>query len=224
MLLIKAVIFDVDGTLVDTLDIMAEAAEIVAKEFGLTGNIREIKNFVGMKPEDIIREFFKVKDEEKIQKIKKRWAEEALRLVADEKKARLFPGVIETLKWLKANGIKTAVGSSLLTHMIEKIGEAYGFLKYIDEYVGSDQVKNGKPDPETFLKAAEKLGVKPSEAIVIGDTHYDIIAGKKGGFKTILFDPIDRYNNVSLEVAPDFKVKTYQEIKAILEKLIGDTQ
>ncbi|MGQ4892021.1 MAG: HAD family hydrolase [Candidatus Njordarchaeia archaeon] len=218
--MLKAVIFDVDGTLVDTLETMARAAKNIGERLNLKGNFKNLKFLVGMKPEDIIEVIFDVHEADKIQLIKKEWSEEALRLVVDRGEAKLFPKVIETLQWIKEKGLKIGVGSSLLSHMIKKIGEAYGFLKYVDAYVGSDEVKNGKPDPETFLRVAEKLHVDPSHAIVVGDTHFDIIAGHKGGFKTILFDPVDRYKDEKMEVEPDYKIKTYDELKKIISSLI----
>ena len=218
--MIKAVIYDVDGTLVDTLELMAMAAKNIAVDLGLKGDFEKIPDMVGLHPEEIIKVIFRVSETEKVKFIKEKWAEEALRLVVDEKKARLFPGVMETLNWLKANGFKIGLGSSLMSHMIKAIGEAYGFIDYVDAYVGSDQVERGKPDPETFLRAAELLDVSPTNTIVVGDTMFDIIAGRRGGFLTVLYDPYKRLDLDTFETRPkQYIIRQHMELIDIIKYL-----
>ncbi|MCD6491002.1 MAG: HAD family hydrolase [Candidatus Njordarchaeia archaeon] len=216
---IRGVIFDIDGTLVDSLELMALAADNIAKSMNIEINIKKIPNLVGKKPEAIIEEIFDVHKKSLILKIKELWAEEASRLVIEEKRAKLFPNVLKVLSWLKNHGYKVGLGSSLTRDLIEGIADAYGFRKYIDAYVGSDEIKEGKPAPDTFLEVAKRLEIKPKEAIVVGDTEYDVLAGHEGGFLTVLFDPNTQKKPNQWNTKPDFIIRDLIEIIDIIQKL-----
>jgi len=217
-MIIKAIIFDVDGTLIDSLDVMTEAAKKVAKEFNLRGDIEKVREMVGLKPENVIRQIFGLSDDKEIQNFKRRWSEEALIMLIDQGKGKLFPDTLKVMQTLKNKGYKIGLGSSLLRHMIENIAKAYGFFEYVDAYVGSDEVERGKPEPDTFLEVARRLNVSPNEAIVVGDTLYDIIAGLKGGFLTVLVDYYDRYNPKEIGKKPHYYIKSLSELMQILEE------
>lgn len=97
-----------------------------------------------------------------------------------------FPGVVDGIKRLRELGLRIAIASSTSRDTIEAVIRRIGIHSYIDAYVGSDEVVKRKPDPEMFLKAMERIGVKSSEAVVVGDTRYDMIPANKIGAVSIL--------------------------------------
>ncbi len=97
----------------------------------------------------------------------------------------LLPGVQSLLDALRAEGIGCVVGSSTPRKNLEVAIEALGLDGYFSALTASEDVDRGKPDPEVFLKAAQKLGLPPARCIVIEDTAHGLEAGLKGGMKTL---------------------------------------
>ena len=86
------------------------------------------------------------------------------------------PGVRELLSFLKENNVKTALASSTKVETVTNQLRDAKILDYFDVVIGGDMVKNSKPNPEIFLKAAEKLGIDPKEAYIIEDSFNGIKA------------------------------------------------
>ena len=97
-----------------------------------------------------------------------------------------MPFIEELLIYLKDNNYKVAVASSSNMNYIVNNMEKTGLVKYIDELASGAEVKNGKPAPDVFLLAAERLGVKPEECIVLEDSKAGVIAGSTAGAKVIM--------------------------------------
>ncbi len=98
---------------------------------------------------------------------------------------RTTPGLRTFLKRLKKKGIKTAIASSGNKETMSELLTRLNLDAWFCVLVGSQDVKNRKPDPEVFLKAAERLGVKPEECIVIEDAPLGIEAGRRAGMRVI---------------------------------------
>ncbi|EKD85113.1 MAG: HAD family hydrolase [uncultured bacterium] len=92
-----------------------------------------------------------------------------------------LPGLIGLLKNLQDNGYKTAIASGSTKEEIEMVIKRLGIAPYIEIYISADQVQKGKPAPDIFLKAAEKLGVKPNECLVLEDAPKGVQAAKSAG-------------------------------------------
>ena len=95
----------------------------------------------------------------------------------------ILDGVMKNLAELKANGIKIAIGSSSKNTPI--ILRQIGLDGYFDAVSDGNNIKNSKPDPEVFVKAADMLGVPTEECLVVEDADAGIIAGRAGGMKTL---------------------------------------
>ena len=150
---IKAVLFDMDGLMVDTESLSTEAFINSAKAQGY--------NIDGKKLVDDHYEYI----------------ENVLYTVGPEK----MPYVEELLKYLRENNYKIAVASSSDTADIKNNLEKTKLEKYIDEIASGAEVENGKPAPDVFLLAAKRLGVDPKDCLILEDSKAGIKAGKASG-------------------------------------------
>ena len=186
--MVKAIIFDVDGTLLDTERIYMEAWRKAGRMFGVSINedvllrTRAIPSSVGRKifEESLGPDF----DYDKVQPERVRIAEELIaRTPAD---ALCLPGVRNVLRKLKEYGVPMAVASSTSKQKTVAHLAHAGLLHYFGAIVGGDMVERGKPNPDIFWKAADGLGMAYEHCLVVGDTPADVNAATAAGMPVIL--------------------------------------
>ena len=179
---IKAVIFDLDGTVVDSMW-MWEAIDIeYLGRYGIPLPPDLQKRISGMSFRDtavFFKETFGIPDS--LEKIKSDWNEMAMDKYCHE--VPLKPGVLDFLKKLKERGIKTGIATSNSKELAMAVLEALGLMPYFDEIHMSCEVKTGKPAPDIYLLVAECLGVTPEQCLVFEDISEGIQAGKAAGMK-----------------------------------------
>jgi HAD superfamily hydrolase (TIGR01509 family) len=122
-------------------------------------------------------------------------------------------GVVETLSTLQRRGIKMAVATSTDRSRAEDKLIRTGLMKYFDELVYGDDIENGKPFPDIYLKACEKLGVAPEKAVAVEDSINGIISASDAGLYPVMVVDLIEPNEVTRERAK----KTYWNIYDILE-------
>ena len=181
--MLKAVIFDLDGVLVSTDEMHFKAWSRLAEEIGITtftkeDNIRQ-RGVSRMASLEIVLEKSdkSYTDEEKAELADRKnsnYCEMLKTLTPDD----VLDGALDFLKLLKANNIKTAVGSASKNAPV--ILEKTGLIEYLDAISCGLDVTKSKPDPEVFLKAAEKLGIEPKDCLVVEDAHAGVLAAKNG--------------------------------------------
>ncbi len=202
--MIKAVLFDVDGVLVDSLTANRKFVNDLLKEQGKKElNEKEFFAIRFMTIKQVIETFCPELKEKEINRIRKKWSYEYKNYL---KLTVLNNGAKEILKELKekvklgiiTNRSKTSV---LMHHKI---------INFFDSIITSSDVKNPKPSPEGILKALKELKIKPEEAIFIGDAETDIKAGNSAGVKTL-----------SYKIKLDDKTKKINSFKEI-KKFFGD--
>ena len=196
-------IFDWDGVIVDSSSHHEESWERLAKENGFTLPEGHFKKGFGMKNEFIIPNVLNWSDRpEEIRQLSLR-KEELYREILLEWGIRPLPGVTEWLGELKQRGIGCAIGSSTHRLNIDTILNMLGFKDWFKAIVTAEDVSHGKPDPEVFLKAAERLGLDPSDCVVFEDALVGIEAGHRGGMKVVAVattHPIEALNGADLAV------------------------
>ena len=111
----------------------------------------------------------------------------------------IYPNVIETLKVLKSQGIILTIASSRSHASLAEYVESRGLSSLISYILGADDVNKGKPDPEPVKRTLQRFGINPEEAIVVGDTSFDIQMGRKAGTRTCGVT----YGNGSMESLSD---------------------
>jgi len=179
---IKLIIFDLDGTLVDTSGDITNALNYALKPYGLRD--LTVEDTIKMVGEGITRLIEKLLENERIQMrdtVIKRFLDYYSEHLVDF--STLYPYVRETLE--KLNDYKKAVISNKREYLSTRLLDKLDLLKYFDLVVGSDTTSERKPSAIPVIYVFTKLGVNPDESIIVGDSNYDIEAGKKAGLKTV---------------------------------------
>ena len=180
---IKNIIFDFDGTLADTLEVILATMRELTKEFNLPElSDDECKSVIGIKLEEAPKALWgeKAMSEEEFVDVYRR----IFFHLKDKVEIRCFPGVEETLHELYTKGVNMAIASSRSRASLEEYLERLGIRKYFTMLVGGDEVKEGKPAPETVERILSTMDWKANETMTVGDMAVDILMGKGAGTAT----------------------------------------
>jgi HAD superfamily hydrolase (TIGR01509 family) len=181
---LRGVLFDVDGTLLDSNDAHAASWVDVLIEFGYAVPFREVRPLVGMGSDKLIPSLIGLEraesDGEKIAERKNGIFEE--RYLAHLKPT---PGARALLKRFLAEGLVLVVATSAGEEEMKGLLRQAGIEDLVHETTSSGEVDNSKPDPDVIGAAIKKSKLKPSELVMLGDTPYDIEAAAKADIATI---------------------------------------
>lgn len=175
------VIFDMDGTLLDTQRIYVDAWDLAGEHQGLPNLGRHIAFVCGMNEigwGNFLAERYPSLDLPTFKR-------EVVDYVTAHLEVKFMPGAQETLDFLKQEGVPIAVASGTDTPTVRAHMEHLNAAHYFDAFIGGEQVQNGKPAPDIFLKAAEALGYAPEDCFVVEDSANGIRAGYAAGMKCI---------------------------------------
>ncbi|MBI4894596.1 MAG: HAD family phosphatase [Candidatus Aenigmarchaeota archaeon] len=175
---VKGFLFDFDETVVySNMDHVRSYID-AGKRFGLRITKRQILERFGKSAINILTEMFPEMTDEEIIKMRD-LKEKIYRQIISKKDIQTIAGTEELLKFLRRNNVKCAIVSSASIKNI-KIGLRENKLtRYFQAIVGVENSKRHKPNPDPVLKAAKMLGLKPKDCVMIGDSKYDVIAGKR---------------------------------------------
>ena len=192
--MIKCLIFDCDGTLVDSEYLCNLGLEIKLKDYGIESSANAMmEKYRGGKLAEILQS---IEKEHNI-KLKENFVSEYRELVDKlfEKELNPCEGVSE---FLNENTLPVCVASSGPIKKINNALKTTDLKKYFDNNIFSSyEINSWKPDPDIFLYAAEKMGMNPDECLVIEDSMKGIESGLAAGMKTILYDPMNLFNDVN---------------------------
>lgn len=207
-------IFDFDGTLMDTSGVILSTIKATIKQMNLPEKTEEeCRSIIGIRTDeagkylypdlDISNKEFAAVFRENYERLKK------------DAHEKTFPGVMETLEKLRADGYHMAIASSRRLSSLNDYLAGLGIWNWFDMVVGADSVTRGKPDPEPVLTVLNALGWDAENTLVTGDADVDIMMGNAAGCKTCAVT----YGNgsiTSLEAAkPDYIINDFSEILSI---------
>ena len=183
--MIKAIIFDLDGTLVDSVDYHAQAWVKAFKEYGYDIPFEKVRQEIGKDSKFLIEDLLPA---EEAQKHKSDLADYHDKYYQDNflEKVQPFPQVKELFEAIKKDGIKTILASSAKKEMVEHYKKLLDIKDLVDGATSTDDVDKSKPEPQIFQSALEKLSdLSTEEVIAVGDSPYDAIAAAKISLRTI---------------------------------------
>ena len=188
-----AVIFDMDGTLVDSMWMWKEIDIEYLKRYGVTA-LEDPKQIAIVKKEiegmsftetaTYFKETFHIADS--VEKIKQDWNEMAYEIYCT--KVPYKKGALEFLKDCKTHGKKLGVATSNSRELVDAVGKILHFDEYFDCIMTSCEARRGKPAPDVYLAVAERLGVEPSRCLVFEDIPAGIKAGNAAGMTVIAIE------------------------------------
>jgi len=209
---IKAAIFDLDGTLIDSMRVWGKIDEDYFKNRNmvLPSNLKSQIEHLSF---DDTAQYFKTNFGilDTIEEIKKEWIDFAY--VEYLNNVKLKPGVVEFLSLLKTLNIKIGLATSSSTALLEAVLQANGIYHFFDSITLTDEVSRGKSFPDVYLLAAEKLGVTPAECIVFEDILPAVKGAKAAGMKVIgVYDDFSKLDRDDIINHADMYIIEYHEI------------
>jgi len=184
--MIKAVIFDLDGTIIETESITSKSYEEMVKSYGKIPipNEHGLIQTPGLRGDDawkLLKEKYGIEEDTEVLRTKRR------KIYIDMLKGNIepLPGVVSFVKLLKKKGVKIALATGSAPHVIDLILSELQIQEYFNVIVNGKEVKRGKPDPECYTKASEKLGIEPQNCLVVEDAQFGTMAAKAAGMKVI---------------------------------------
>ncbi|MCE9534436.1 MAG: HAD family phosphatase [Planctomycetes bacterium] len=208
-----AVIWDVDGTLVDTAELHFDAWVKLAAEINKPFTHADFAATFGRRNPEIIRFLFgEHQTDAAIAELGDR-KEQYYRSEA-AKGVYLLPGVQAMLEAFAGRGISQAIGSSAPRGNLELILDLTNSRRFFEGIVAMEDTQRGKPDPQVFLKAAEKLNAKPANCIVFEDAVAGVQAAKAGGMQCVAVRFVGHHTEEALRQAgADLVVSTLETVK-----------
>lgn len=206
--MLKGLIFDVDGTLVDNSALHTEAFRILLEKYGSERRFDE--SWFARRNEDIMKGLCPEAE------AKYGWEK-----LSDEKECiyreqfgdriKPVPGIRALVTQARKEGLKCCVGSSAPRQNVEFHLDICGIREYMEGWLSMEDVKIGKPNPEVYLKCCRMLGLDPSECIVFEDAKAGIEAGKAAGCKVVAVDTVNSGKDAGKYADADLVVKDFTE-------------
>jgi beta-phosphoglucomutase len=207
-------IWDMDGTLVDTAQLHFLAWEALLREEGRPFTREEFAATFGQRNPEIFRYLYGDRlSEERIARLSER--KEEIYRAAAQTGIELLPGTRHMLEELHKAGFVQAIGSSAPRANLDLILRLTGIERFFPVVVSMEDTQRGKPDPQVFLVAAERLGVEPGHCVVIEDAVAGVQAARAGGMKCIAVRFVGHHPEDRLRQAgADLIVHSLEEVSA----------
>ncbi|MEF9933910.1 MAG: pyrophosphatase PpaX [Clostridium sp.] len=211
---IKGILFDLDGTLLDTNTLILESFKHTLKShLNIEVEDREIINSFG----------------EPLHVTLERYSKEEVKVMLDiyrefnirnhDSMTKIFEGVESTLKLLKEGGFKLSIVTSKRAEVAIRGLELFNIKNYFDVIITPECTEKHKPNPEPIIEACRIIGVNPSECIMVGDSKYDMLCGERAGAYTCLVSYTAIDINSFDGINPNFKINKLDEILDIVHSI-----
>jgi len=215
---LKAVIFDMDGVLIDSEPLHFEVDQMVLRKLNINESKSYLERFVGYTNcamWQIIQNEYSI--EKTIDELIELQMTTKLHFL-EKSDYKAIDGIKELLEEIRLNKIPMGIASSSPRVFIEAVINKIGISQYFDNWISGEEVEKSKPEPDVFLKISELLGVNPDKCIVIEDSKSGTIAAKKAGMKCIGYKNINSGNqdlsiaDLIIDRIPEINVHTMKEL------------
>lgn len=210
--MIKVILFDLDGTLIDTEKFTISSKIIEGKKYGFDVKRKDVLLSLGMSKENSKRHFISIYGDDFPVEI---LAKERFNYIVRDMKAhgiKLRPYVKKIIKYCKTNNIMIGICTSTTSEKIEEYKKYGDLFTHFDFIVTGDQIVNGKPSPDIFLKGLELSGFKKDEALIIEDNNVGVEAGLNSGIEVIMIPDLVRPQGRTLTQ----RVKVYKNLNEVI--------
>lgn len=219
--MLKGVLFDMDGVLVNNLEVHREAFAEFFRRYGVERTFDELNRVFGKGNDDIMGELMPREVVERVGIRELGYEKEAIYREIYAPRITPQPGLKTFLAACEEHGLRCAVGSSGYMANVDFVLDRCDIRRYFEATVAGDQVTRCKPDPEIYLTAAAKLGLEPCECIVFEDAEAGIEAAQRAGIKVVAL--ATTFSREFLEgthpdmIIDDFRDVTIADIRALVE-------
>lgn len=211
--MIKGAIFDLDGTLIDSMDYHHRAYLEALKGLGIRLSKKEFIKLVGIPARGILKII--LQKHHRLDLLDDVYMTKYIIAAKNIKLIKLNSNIRPLLKWLKSKKIKMALATSSDKKFAHQVLKNNRIEKYFQVILGWQDAVHPKPSPDIFLEAQNRLGLRKSECLVIEDAEIGILAGKRSGIKTIALVGTNTYSTLK-KMRPDYIIKNALEIKKLI--------
>lgn len=211
----EAVIFDMDGVILDSETLVFHCWNVVAEKYGVKDVEKVCTECLGVNAIETKEKFLEHYGRKfPYDEYKKEMAALFHRIAADGGLA-LKPGVVELLSFLKEQNYKIALASSTRRAVVEMELTAAGVIDYFDELICGDMVEKSKPEPDIYLKAAQKINIVPEKCYAIEDSYNGIRSAYRAGMDVIMVPDMLPPTKEIEEICCDVLKTLYEVIEKI---------
>lgn len=208
---ITTILFDLDGTLIDTNDLIIQSfLHTLEKYYPSKYKRADVLPFIG----PTLTETFSSMDESKVEEMIQTYR--TFNLSNHDLLVKEYEGVFETVQTLKEKGFKIGIVTSKISDVVMKGLTLTKLDQFFDVVVALDHVEKAKPDPGPIFMALEKLHSVPEETIMVGDNHHDVLAGKNAGVKTAAVAWSVKGRDYLLGYKPDYLLENMRDLLPIV--------
>ena len=216
---IKAVIFDMDGVLIDSEPLWRKAMIEGFASIGVLITEEDCKKTTGNRLKEVVEYWFEKLDilDFLPTEIEHRIINMLVKLINNEGKA--ISGVIEVINFCNNKNIKIGLATSSSNQLMEAVLEKLNLKNTFKSSISAENMEYGKPHPEVFLNCASQLQISPLECIVIEDSINGVIAAKAAFMRVIALPEQENINNHKFSIA-DYKLNNMQEVLKLFKTII----
>lgn len=213
----EAVLCDVDGTLLDSNALHAEAWQKTFEHFGIQTDFDEVLHQIGKGGDHLLPVFVPEGDRERLGKQMQEYRKELFRREYLQR-VKPFPGARDLLVKMKDAGIRVAIASSSNKEDLKKFEEIASITDLVDEETSADDAERSKPAPDIFQAALDRLGLPPERVLALGDTPWDVQAAGKAKVKTVA---VTSGGWTEEELREAGALEVYRDVSQLSEKFEG---
>ncbi len=212
----EAVIFDMDGVLIDSEPIWKVAMEQAFHSVGCKLTREDFQKTVGLRIDEVISYWYKIApwEIETEKEVEQLIIQKMVALLSESAKPLI--GVVETLKYLKEKGIKIGLATSSYRILVDTIINTCSLKDYFDVLHTAEEEEYGKPHPAVYLSAAKMLEVNPLQCLVIEDSINGVISGKAARMEVVCIPEKTHHPNPKLMLA-DYSFDTMDEMLNVIK-------